>query len=134
MAQALQVGLKRLPIGMLLSGELHANFEPLEMKLISRLMFRVNCTMFAQEALCNARKHSRATLVSIFLNWGADTISLTISDNGQGFLARRPKAAMEGFGLSSMRERALRIGGTIDICSTPRRGTEVRLKMPSRRD
>ncbi len=88
----------------------------------------------AQEALCNVRKHSRATLVSIFLNWGADTISLTISDNGQGFLARRPKAAMEGFGLSSMRERALRIGGTIDICSTPRRGTEVRLKMPSRRD
>src|SRR6266404_132769 len=46
----------------------------------------------AQEALCNVRKHSRATLVSIFLNWGAATISLTIRDNGQGFSARRPTA------------------------------------------
>jgi signal transduction histidine kinase len=84
----------------------------------------------AQEALCNVRKHSRATLVSIFLNWGADTISLTISDNGQGFLARRPKAAMQGFGLSSMRERALRTGGTIYIRSTPGRGVAVRLEIP----
>jgi signal transduction histidine kinase len=84
----------------------------------------------AQEALCNVRKHSRATMVSIFLNWGADTISLIISDNGQGFLARKPKAAMDGFGLSSMRERALRIGGSIDICSTPGRGTDVRLEIP----
>jgi len=84
----------------------------------------------AQEALCNARKHSRGTLVSIFLNWGADTVSLTITDNGQGFLARRPKAAMEGFGLSSMQDRALRIGGTIYVRSTPGRGTDVRLEIP----
>jgi signal transduction histidine kinase len=84
----------------------------------------------AQEALCNVRKHSRATSASVFLNWGADTISLTISDNGQGFFARRLKVAMEGFGLSSMRERALRIGGTIYIRSTPGRGVAVRLEIP----
>jgi signal transduction histidine kinase len=84
----------------------------------------------AQEALCNVRKHSRATSVSISLNWGADTISLTISDNGQGFLATRLKAEMEGFGLSSMRERALRIGGAIYIRSTPGRGVAVRLEIP----
>jgi signal transduction histidine kinase len=84
----------------------------------------------AQEALCNARKHSRATLVSIFLNWGTETISLTISDNGQGFLGRRPKAPTEGFGLSSMQERALRIGGTIYFRSAPGRGTDVRLEIP----
>jgi signal transduction histidine kinase len=84
----------------------------------------------SQEALCNVRKHSHATLVCIFLNWGADRISLIISDNGQGFSGKRPKTAMGGFGLSSMRERVLRIGGTIDICSTPGRGTEVRLEIP----
>jgi signal transduction histidine kinase len=84
----------------------------------------------AQEALCNVHKHARASVVSIFLNGGGDTISLTISDNGQGFLAGRPKAPMEGFGLSSMRERALRIGGTIYIRSTPGRGTDVRLEIP----
>jgi signal transduction histidine kinase len=84
----------------------------------------------AQEALCNVRKHSRATSVLIFLNWGIDTISLTISDNGQGILAKRSKTAMEGFGLSSMRERALRIGGAIYIRSAPGRGTDVRLEIP----
>jgi signal transduction histidine kinase len=84
----------------------------------------------AQEAICNVRKHSRATLVCIFLNWGPDRISLIISDNGQGFSGKKPKSAMGGFGLSSMRERALRIGSTIDICSAPGRGTEVRLEIP----
>jgi signal transduction histidine kinase len=81
----------------------------------------------AQEALCNVRKHSRATSVSISLSCESDMIALKIRDNGQGFEARRPKADREGFGLSSMRERALRIGGSMDISSAPRAGTEVRV-------
>ncbi len=49
MAQALQVGLKRLLIGMLLSGELHANVEPLVMRQISRPTFRPNCTVLRRK-------------------------------------------------------------------------------------
>src|SRR5258708_24366565 len=66
----------------------------------------------AQEALCNVRKHSRATSVSILLICESNMIALTIKDNGQGFADKRPKTASEGFGLSLMRERALRIGGS----------------------
>ena len=76
----------------------------------------------AQEALCNVRKHSRATLVCISLNWRVDRISLIISDNGQGFFGKIPKTATGGFGLSSMRERALRIGGIIDYLECARTG------------
>jgi signal transduction histidine kinase len=83
----------------------------------------------AQEALCNVRKHSRATSVSILLSCEANMIALTIKDNGQGFADKHPKTASEGFGLSSMRERALRIGGSMDISSAPRRGTEVRVRV-----
>jgi signal transduction histidine kinase len=83
----------------------------------------------AQEALCNARKHSRATLVSILLSCEANMIALTIKDNGQGFEARRTETGQAGFGLCSMRERAFRIGGSMDISSAPRRGTEVRVRI-----
>lgn len=83
----------------------------------------------AQEALCNVRKHSRATSVSILLSCVANTIALTIKDNGDGFVDKQPKTASEGFGLSSMRERALRIGGSMDIFSAPRRGTEVKVRV-----
>jgi signal transduction histidine kinase len=83
----------------------------------------------AQEALCNVRKHSRATSVSIILSCKPNIVALTIKDNGQGFADKRPKTACEGFGLSLMRERAVRIGGSMDITSAPRRGTEVKVRV-----
>jgi signal transduction histidine kinase len=83
----------------------------------------------AQEALCNVRKHSRATSVSILLNCEPNMIALTIKDNGRGFVHKHPKNASGGFGLSSMQERALRIGGNMDIFSAPQRGTEVRVRV-----
>ena len=83
----------------------------------------------AQEALCNVRKHSGATAVSIILSCEPGMITLSIKDNGRGFVDKRPKTASEGFGLSSMRARAIRIGGSIDISSAPRRGTEIRVRV-----
>jgi signal transduction histidine kinase len=83
----------------------------------------------AEEALCNVRKHSRATLVFITLSCKPDLVTLTIKDNGQGIIGQCPKTVSEGFGLSSMRERAIRIGGGLDISSAPRRGTEVRVRI-----
>jgi signal transduction histidine kinase len=83
----------------------------------------------AQEALCNVRKHSHATSVSILLSCDSDMIALTIKDNGRGLVDTPPKVASEGFGLSSMRARAHRIGGSMDVSSTPQRGTEVRVRV-----
>jgi signal transduction histidine kinase len=83
----------------------------------------------AQEALRNVRKHARATSVSILLSCESDMVVLTIKDNGQGFEARCTETDQEGFGLSSMRERAIRIGGSMDISSAPGGGTEVRVRV-----
>jgi two-component system sensor histidine kinase/response regulator len=83
----------------------------------------------AQEALCNVHKHARATSVSIILSCKPSIVALTVKDNGQGFVDKEPKTASEGFGLSLMRERALRIGGSMDICTAPRRGAGVRVRV-----
>ena len=83
----------------------------------------------AQEALCNVRKHSGATSVSILLSCKPNLVALTIKDNGQGFVDKCPTTASGGFGLSSMRDRAIRIGGSMDISTAPQRGTEIRVRV-----
>ena len=84
----------------------------------------------AQEALCNARKHSRASSVSVSLACGSRSLVLTIRDNGQGFAASNKRAARRGFGLETMQERTQRIGGRIEINSVAGIGTEIRIVVP----
>jgi signal transduction histidine kinase len=88
-------------------------------------LFRV-----AQEALSNVRKHSRATSASLSLGHGPAVIVLKIKDNGQGFTMIKHQAAGHGYGLTTMRERAQRLGGKIEIETRPGTGTEVRITVP----
>ena len=84
----------------------------------------------AQEALCNVRKHSRARSVSIFLSYRSAGVVLGIKDNGQGFVAPPHQAGAHGFGLPTMRDRAHRLGGRMDINTAPGAGTELRMTVP----
>ena len=88
-------------------------------------LFRV-----AQEALCNVRKHSRATSASISLRYGTGHVVLKIKDNGQGFATIRHQTGRHGYGLSTMRERAERLGGKFEIETAPGHGTEVKIIVP----
>jgi two-component system sensor histidine kinase UhpB len=82
----------------------------------------------AQEALVNAARHSGATRMEVSLEPGDSMVRLTVSDNGSGFaFAEEGK----GLGLSGMRERALLVGGKLDIDSRPGRGTTVTLEVPA---
>jgi two-component system, NarL family, sensor histidine kinase UhpB len=82
----------------------------------------------AQEALVNAARHSGATRVEVNLEPRDSRVRLEVSDNGSGFaFAEEGK----GLGLSGMRERALLVGGTLDIDSRPGKGTSVVLEVPS---
>ena len=84
------------------------------------------------EALNNALKHARATAVRVVLSGDANQLALEIADNGVGFdLARTPGG---GMGLTSMAERAERIGGRLSIETSPGQGTRVRLRVPRRRE
>ncbi len=77
----------------------------------------------AQEALTNAVRHARARRIDIR---AATTRSvgfrLSIADDGRGIAKERFGS---GFGLTSMQERAERIGASLTIVTAPRSGTEV---------
>ena len=86
----------------------------------------------AQEALSNVLKHSRATSVWLLLVCGPGVVVFRIKDNGQGFGAAKPQAGGHRYGLATMRERAHRLGGNIEIDSAPGNGTEVTITVPLR--
>jgi signal transduction histidine kinase len=76
----------------------------------------------AQEALTNALRHSRAERITIKASSVQSVgLRLSVADDGRG-IAREPSG---GFGLTSMQERAERIGASLTIVTAPRNGTEV---------
>jgi signal transduction histidine kinase len=82
----------------------------------------------AQEALHNIAKHAHATSVIVSLREQADRIELEVSDDGCGFDPTQPYAGH--LGLRSMRERAARLGGGLEISSGVGAGSRVSAWLP----
>jgi signal transduction histidine kinase len=82
----------------------------------------------AQESLANVRKHANAAHAWITLDLRADSVTLEIRDDGQGFDVTAPAA---GYGVEGMRDRIARVGGELSIQSGPGRGTHVRAEVPA---
>ena len=83
----------------------------------------------AQEAISNAIRHGKSTVVTVTLRWEAPNLILQIKDNGSG-IARTRLEKSEGIGLRSMRERAAQIDAQLDIQTGPSRGTRVIVTVP----
>ncbi|MFK0257020.1 sensor histidine kinase [Streptomyces sp. NPDC090445] len=82
----------------------------------------------AQEGLTNARRHARATRVSITVTLGTETARLVVVDDGRGFL---PGSGDDiGFGLLGIRERARLVDGRVELDSTPGAGTRLTVTVP----
>ena len=81
----------------------------------------------AQEALQNALKHARANRIAVRLAAADGRPLLEVSDDGVGFDPDAPALRSRRLGLTSMEERARRIGAALEIDSTPGAGTTVRL-------
>ncbi len=81
-----------------------------------------------QESLTNIARHAQATRVEIALERKGDNYCLEVRDNGRGFDPALRKA--DSFGLVSIRERALMLGGEVDIASMPGR-TAIRVHFPA---
>ena len=89
----------------------------------------------AQEALANARKHSRATSVALTLSYLNDALLLDVRDDGVGFQPAladrgRHRSNARGFGLIGMRERLEQQGGSLTIESEPGVGTTIAAALP----
>jgi signal transduction histidine kinase len=87
------------------------------------------------EAIHNVVKHAEATTVTVRLALRNHTLTATVSDDGNGLATGDDRAGSAescdyGYGLTTMRERAERWGGTLDIRSRSRRGTTVRVVIP----
>jgi signal transduction histidine kinase len=82
----------------------------------------------AQEALHNTVKHARAKIVEMKVWCGPDGMTLEVSDDGSGFDAAGDFPGH--LGLRSMRERALSLGGALDVQSGLGAGTRIRARIP----
>jgi signal transduction histidine kinase len=107
--------------------------QPISTEVRNNLFFAV------KEALNNVRKHAHATEVSVRFSTppGAGTSAnglaaqhrpqyrITLEDNGRGFAPENTRPTRNG--LSNMRQRLEKIGGSFEIETAPGRGTKIRL-------
>ncbi len=82
----------------------------------------------AQESLRNVQKHAHATSVIVETDFTRGRITLSITDNGVGFVARKELSGLARggkLGLLGMKERSELVGGTFELRSDPENGTCV---------
>ena len=86
-----------------------------------------------QEAVANARKHSRADIVSVRLTFSNEYAELEIADDGIGFEPgniSRENTGRPKLGLCGMFQRATALGGELCVTSMPNSGAVIRARIP----
>jgi signal transduction histidine kinase len=111
-------------------GERSGISTTVETHLGERLPPELETTLYrvVQEALSNVVKHAAARHVSIVLAQRGSSVAATIDDDGAGF--DEAEVRPDALGLTGMRERLALVGGTLEIESTPGRGTTVAAQVP----
>jgi len=91
---------------------------------------KINLYRIFQEVFSNILQHSEAEEVNvdIELENSKETLSIEISDNGRGFLLKRPGNSRRGMGLLNIKQRVDQMGGTLIISSMPGRGTRLNIE------
>jgi signal transduction histidine kinase len=90
-------------------------------EFIENNLFRIG-----QEAVTNALKHASPRKIEILIEFSPAHVALKISDDGKGFeVADSLKFSSGHFGLQGMRERAKRMGGRLEIESSPGLGASI---------
>jgi len=109
--------------------DLQINGDPeLSTKLAQRLFYII------REALNNIVKHANVDTATIDLEFSNEEISLRVEDQGIGFDSDSMDPTKKTMGLSSMRERVERCGGTLTIDSRPGIGTRVLVEVPTSKE
>ncbi len=82
-----------------------------------------------QEALTNVRRHSSAKNVTVNLIYSNNQIILSVIDDGVG-ITHMHQIKEKSFGLLGIRERAILLGGSMELKSSPGKGTELFVSVP----
>jgi signal transduction histidine kinase len=90
----------------------------------------------AQEAMTNVARHAGAKTCTVALAIDeAGVLSLEVRDDGRGIPEPQAHSAVRaGVGLTSMRERATELGGSLVVEPLPEGGTRVRARLPLPRE
>ncbi len=94
--------------------------------VISTALFRI-----FQEGLTNIIRHAKATKVVVALHVRGGKIRFTVADNGIGISTDQANNR-KSLGLLGMAERALSIGGSLNLRGKPGRGTTLTVESPLR--
>jgi nitrate/nitrite-specific signal transduction histidine kinase len=110
---------------------IHTTFTPNPEKLVADPTIAIQILRIVQEALTNVRKHAGAKNVDLYLQKQQDSLHLIISDDGSGFPTETQTTQLHhSYGLTTMRERAEGLGGTLTIATSPNKGTHITVQIP----
>lgn len=108
-----------------ISHVLHAPDEFIDLDMARAIvLFRI-----VQESLTNVTRHANASSVRISMSINNDDLCLEVRDDGKGFNMDNPKK-QKSYGLLGMSERALILGGIVNIASAEDKGTVVSVRIP----
>jgi signal transduction histidine kinase/ligand-binding sensor domain-containing protein len=82
-----------------------------------------------QESLNNVIKHSNASVARVVIKAAANTLLITVEDDGTGFDFEAAKSK-SGFGLVGLKERTQLLNGEFAVDSKIGQGTKIRVKIP----
>jgi len=102
----------------------------LDLQVEERLPEAIEHQMFLliQEGIANVVKHSGAAHVTLSLHDRPHQYVLQIRDDGIGFDPRQGKAG--SYGLTTMKERAQKLGGELELHSRKGMGTRIQIRIP----
>ena len=92
-------------------------------------MLEIAIFRMLQELVTNIIKHANASEASISITQHDDILNIIVEDNGRGFNASNIQAK-EGIGLSSIERRIEHMEGTMEVDSTPNKGTTILIDIP----
>lgn len=106
---------------------LHVPPLPGDVQLASQI--RHDIILAAKESVHNAIKHARASELAFHLTFAENVLTISIHDNGVGFMAKPSPA---GNGLKNMQRRLENLGGACAVESRPGEGTTITLRVTTR--
>ena len=126
--QGLLAAIQKLVVHTQQSSGIECRFEGQDLPDIQDTGLATHLYRIAEEALSNAAQHAQAKQINVRLSVGSRQIVLAIADNGVGL---PPNAAQApGMGLCIMRFRSEVISASLEVQSSPGKGTVVTCRCP----
>lgn len=90
----------------------------------------VHVYRMVREILANALKHAQCTIIRVTIEENEKYLQVFIADNGKGFRYSLNSQPFEGSGLSHIRSRSKILQSTLQVTTSPGKGTALHIQIP----